>query len=142
DPSINEDTVAGPLAFTVGDSSTPANLLTVAATSSHTNLVPDGNIGLGAGSSSRTVTVTPAPNRSGTAAITVSVTDTNFGFTTNIFVVTVLPVNDLPTISPILDQVITQDTATGVIPFVVDDLETPAGSLTITASSTNTALVP
>jgi hypothetical protein len=70
------------------------------------------------------------------------VTDTNFGYTTNIFLVTVNALNDPPTISSFLDQVIAEDTATGVVPFTVSDAETPAGNLAISATSTNTALVP
>src|SRR5207247_2454150 len=115
--------------FTVGDASTPANLLTVAATSSNTNLVPNNNIVLGSSGTTRTLTVTPLPNQAGVAAITVSVTDSDFGFTTNIIVLTVNPVNDLPTLSFIQDQLIAEDTATGVIPFTVNDVETPASSL-------------
>jgi len=140
--AINEDTVAGPISFTVGDSVTPANLLTVAGTSSNTNLVPGSNIVFGGSGTSRTVTVTPSLNQSGSAAITVSVTDTNFGYTTNIFIVTVNPLNDSPLISGLQDQVSGEDTATAVIPFTVSDVETPAGSLTIAALSTNAALVP
>gem|GEM_PF-698801 len=49
--------------------------------------------------------------------------------------------NTAPTISSITNQTITEDTATGAIPFTVGDAETP-GSLTVSGSSTNTALVP
>jgi hypothetical protein len=72
--TVNEDTVAGPLAFTISDSQTPANLLTLAGISSNPLLVPNTNIVFGGSGGSRTVTVTPLPDQSGAATITVSVT--------------------------------------------------------------------
>jgi hypothetical protein len=53
-----------------------------------------------------------------------------------------LTVNAVPTISDISDQVIDEDTSTGPIPFTIGDQETPAGSLTLTRSSSNSTLVP
>lgn len=47
-----------------------------------------------------------------------------------------------PTITDIADQTILEDTNTGAIPFTVGDAETPVGSLTVTATSSNTTLVP
>jgi uncharacterized repeat protein (TIGR01451 family) len=140
--TINEDTAAGPLNFTISDSGTPTNLLTVTASSSNTNLLPNANIVLAGNTGTRSITLTPAPHQSGTAAVTLSVTDTSFGWATNIFVLTVNPVNDPPTLSSIPDQVTQEDTPTAVILFVVGDVETPASSLTLTAASTNTTLVP
>src|SRR5205823_7390540 len=45
-------------------------------------------------------------------------------------------------ISNIPDQTINQDTSTGPISFVVGDVDTPASSLILSASSSNPALVP
>jgi hypothetical protein len=56
--------------------------------------------------------------------------------------VTVSPINDPPTISEIDDQVIYEDTSTGPITFTVADVETPAADLTLSATSSNPALVP
>jgi len=58
------------------------------------------------------------------------------------FVLTVNAVNDAPTISDIANQTVNEDAATGVLAFIVGDLETAAGSLAVTGSSSNTALVP
>ena len=72
-------------------------------------------------------------------------------FTYNIYKVgTTLPVwshtfsktNTAPTISDITNQTTNEDTATSAIPFTVGDLETTADYLTVTATSSNTALVP
>ncbi len=51
-------------------------------------------------------------------------------------------VNTSPTISSIVDQAVPANGATGVIGFTVNDGETAAGSLTVTATSANTTLVP
>lgn len=47
-----------------------------------------------------------------------------------------------PTISSIPDQVLSVDTSTGALSFTVDDDATPVGSLSLSGSSSNTALVP
>jgi uncharacterized repeat protein (TIGR01451 family) len=50
-------------------------------------------------------------------------------------------VNSFPTISSIPNQVVNEDTSTQPLAFVVGDAETPAGSLLVSASSSNTNLV-
>src|SRR5690606_11310687 len=54
------------------------------------------------------------------------------------------PVNTPPTIAPdpIPNQSTTVDTPTAPIAITVGDAETPAGDLVVTASSSNTTLVP
>ena len=54
---------------------------------------------------------------------------------------TVNAVNDLPTISNIVNRASTED-ADGSVAFTVGDVETAAGSLTVTGTSSNAALVP
>lgn len=138
----SEDIPTPSIAFTVGDSQTPANLLTVGGQSSNTNLVPDGNFVFGGSGSNRTVTVTPAPNKFGTAQLTLMVVDAAFGVTNRTFLLTVNPVNDAPTVSSIANQTINEDSSAAVIPFTVADVETPAAGLTVTATSSNSTLVP
>ena len=50
--------------------------------------------------------------------------------------------NTPPTISAIADLAINEDQNTGALAFTVGDAQTPAGSLTLSAASTNLALVP
>lgn len=50
--------------------------------------------------------------------------------------------NNPPTISNIASRTINEDQSTGAIAFTIGDAETPAASLTVTAASNNTALVP
>lgn len=139
--STNEDTATGSLAFTIGDIETAAGSLTVTATSSNTTLVPNANLVLGGSGANRTLTATPAANQSGTATITVTVTDGNGVTATDTFLLTVNAINDLPTISNIADQTTSINTATSALPFTIGDVETAAGSLTVTATSSNTTLV-
>ena len=139
--SVAEDTSTGAIAFTVGDAQTAAGSLTLAVGSSNTSLVPVANIVLGGSAASRTVTVTPAANLSGTATITITVSDGSLTASDS-FVLTVTAVNDAPTISSIANRTINQDTSTGSINFTVGDVETSASSLSVTATSSNSTLVP
>jgi len=142
DHVTNEDIATGPIAFTVGDVGTPLDSLVISATSSNTALVPNTSLIPGGSGASRTLTATPAPNQSGTATITVTVTDGGGLTASDSFLLTINAVNDPPVISSIANQSIAAGTATAVLPFTVSDVETAAGSLTVTQSSTNTALVP
>ncbi|RKH14777.1 DUF5050 domain-containing protein [Corallococcus sp. CA053C] len=54
----------------------------------------------------------------------------------------VTPENDTPTLSPVAHQSITAGGSTGDLAFTVGDVETAADSLTLTATSSNTDLVP
>jgi hypothetical protein len=141
DRSTNEDTATGAIDFTVGDIETTAGSLTVTASSSNTTLVPNVNLVLGGSGANRTLTVTPAANQSGTATITVTVSD-GVASSNDTFVLTVNAVNDTPTISNITDRFTNEGTVPATIDFTVGDVETSAGSLTVTASSSNTTLVP
>ena len=51
-------------------------------------------------------------------------------------------VNYPPQISAITDQTINEDASTGLLPFIIGDVETPAANLIVTGSSSNPALVP
>ena len=114
----------------------------VSGRSSNPDLVPDANIAFGGTGSDRTVTLMPATNQFGTAKITITVTDPDGASATNAFLLTVNPVNDLPTISHLADQVTIENTPTAEVPFTVGDVETPAASLRLDGGSSNTNLVP
>ncbi len=140
--TINEDTALSAVPFTVGDSETPASALVVTAFSSNPLLVPNGNLGVGGSSANRTLTATPLPNQFGTTTISVVVTDTGGATATNSFLLTVMSVNDLPTITDIVNQTIDEDTTLAPVAFVVGDVETAPGSLFVSATSSDTTLVP
>jgi hypothetical protein len=50
--------------------------------------------------------------------------------------------NTPPTITAITNRTINQGTSTGAITFTIGDTQTPVANLTVTANSSNTALVP
>jgi len=77
----------------------------------------------------------------GIADITIRGTSNGL-FVQDTFKVTVTAENDAPTISDIVDQGTAEDTPTGAIPFTVNDVETAAGSLTVSGVSDNQALIP
>ncbi|QSQ19429.1 cadherin-like domain-containing protein [Pyxidicoccus parkwayensis] len=141
--TLAEGGSTGDLSFTVGDVETAVESLKVTATSSNTALVPHApaNLVFGGSGSSRTLKVVPAANASGSTTITLAVSDGS-AITSTTFTVDVTAVNDVPTISPVANQSITAGSATGDLAFSVRDMETAADSLTVTATSSNTALVP
>ncbi|MBB5036309.1 choice-of-anchor D domain-containing protein [Prosthecobacter dejongeii] len=139
--TILEDSATTALPFTIADVETPAEELTLTATSSNTSLVPEANIVLGGSGEDRTITLTPLPNKNGSSVITIRVNDgtasRNFTFT-----LTVTAVNDAPTISSIPNQTTDEDTATAAIPFTIADLETALSALVVTVRSSNSTLTP
>ena len=68
----------------------------------------------------------PTPETSNEATITVTVT----------------AVNDVPTITPIGNQVIDEDSPTGVIAFTVGDAEIDPEDIAVTGSSSDQAVIP
>ena len=140
--TVFEDTVIGPINFTVGDAETVASSLIVTALSTNETLLPNANIILGGSGANRTITLTPAPHRSGVTLISLTVRDTASGASNMNFIVTVNTSNDSPIITPIANQSTPANTPTTPILFDVSDVETPPGSLTVTAVSGNTTLVP
>src|SRR5205085_2314872 len=77
----------------------------------------------------------------GFTTVTISASDGSAATSTS-FIVTVTGVNDPPVISSIPDQATDEDTRTAIIPFSISDLETPAAALVVTASSSDSLLLP
>lgn len=138
DQSVAQGATIAPISFSVGDLETLPGSLTVSASSSNQTLVPNENLVPGGSGSARTLTITPAAGQAGTATITVSVRDGE-AITSDTFI---LSISQAPTISTITGVTIEEDTPTDIIGFTISDAETPASSLTVTASSSNKALLP
>jgi hypothetical protein len=140
-PAVAPGALPGVITFTVGDAETPAANLTVTVTSSppgRFTVVPGGT----GATRTLTFTATSAPAGS-TAAVTVAVSD---GFLTavdtfDVTVTTPTP-NTAPTISDVGNQAIASGGSTGALAVTVGDAEAAAGSLTVTAASSNQTLVP
>src|SRR5882724_7850964 len=140
--AVNENQATAAIAFTIGDAETSAANLTLSGTSLNTALVPNAGIAFAGSGASRTVKITPAANQTGSAQITVLVSD-GVNTTTTSFTLTVqAPINTPPTISTIANQTGNENQATAAIPFTIGDAETSAASLTVSATSLNTTLVP
>ena len=136
---MDEDTVLE-VPFMVDDLETPAAALIVAATPYNRVLFPPGRIDwFQLGARERSILFKPAPNMSGTSVIELRVRDQLFQRTTNLFTVTVRPVNDLPTMTAVGDQTIEEDKNLE-IGFLVDDVETEASSLMVTVRCADTNL--
>lgn len=130
--------------FTVGSATNDAGSLRMSKESSNTVLVPTSAIDFGGSGANRTVKITPTAGKTGTATITATVRDGELR-TSCTFTVTVTQaqvVNTAPTISSIGSQTLESGKAGSAIGFTIGDAETSTGSLTISASSNNTTLIP
>lgn len=139
--TISEDSSTGPIDFVVGDSETANGALTVTATSSDQALIADGDITIGGSGLNRTISFVPVQNASGGPAnITVTVSDGSKTSTTT-FDVTILAQNDPPLVSTFSDLPLLEDTTSALITFTIGDRESAASDLTVTATSSDPALI-
>jgi hypothetical protein len=84
----------------------------------------------------------PPLNYFGTVTFTYRASD---GLTnSNVALVTIVidPVNDAPTLTPLVNQVFTIAQTSASQNFTIGDVDTPLNALTLAFTSTNTALVP
>jgi hypothetical protein len=131
------------ISFTISDPETAASSLSLSAVSSVTSLVPNANIVFGGTGQNRTVTITPATGQTGSTLITLTVGDgTNTASSSFTLDIQQPSVNTAPTISSISAQAGTVNQATAPLPFTIGDAETAASSLTLSAVSSVTTLVP
>ena len=132
-----------------------SQVVTITATSNNPSVIPNPTVNYTNPNSSGTLSFTPAPFATGTATISVTLMDNggtlSGGHDTTIvsFTVTVGLVNQAPTISPINNVTVTENTTTVPLPEpaipltgITDGLDDSGQSLTVTASSSNPALIP
>ena len=137
--SVNEDTplnVAAP-GVLGNDTDADGNPLTAVLVSGP--LPSQGTLTLNANGS---FGFTPTLNFNGPATFTYKANDGSLDSNTVTVTITVNAVNDAPTVSDILDKTTAEDTATPPIAFTIGDVDTALTSLTLTGTSSNTALVP
>ncbi|MDQ6788078.1 MAG: putative Ig domain-containing protein [Acidobacteriota bacterium] len=84
-------------------------------------------------------TISGTPTAAGTYTFTVKATDSDGMAGVSQYTIFI---NNPPTISDITDRTINSNASTGAISFTVGDAETPASNLVVTATSSNTTLVP
>lgn len=141
DQVIAQGTGTGTLYFTIGDTETSFGSLAVTAASSDPTLLP--GLTLGGTNAQRSIVVAAASDRTGQALVTLTVTDGEALTTSSTFHVTVTTANTRPTLSALpTHQLVGPAQTPSAVSFTVGDSETAAGSLVVTATSSNTTLVP
>ncbi|MBX3054376.1 MAG: tandem-95 repeat protein [Caldilineaceae bacterium] len=140
DMSVAEDS-SETLAFTVSDPDLDPDRLRLSALSADTQLIRNEALVLAGSGTARTLKIQPEPNQNGMTTITLFADDGRLR-TAFAFRVTVLSVNDRPTISTIGNQVTDEDTTNGPVPFAIGDIDTPLAALELFGSSSNPLLLP
>src|SRR5207245_1916048 len=123
--------------------------LTVTASSSNTGLIPNPAVTYVSPNATGSLSFTPSANQSGSAIITVTVKDSggtvNGGVdtTTRVFTVTVTPVNDAPTLDKPSDLTILDNAGLQTVNLTgISAGPSESQTLTVTASSDNTGVIP
>jgi hypothetical protein len=145
----NSGTQSVPLSGISSGSSTEHQNLIVSALSDNPGVVPNPIVSYASPAATGILFFTPATDAMGQANVTVTVNDGQSAnnlfsrvFTINVGLIRPPPSNTPPAISPIASQSTTQDVAIAAIPFTIGDQESPASSLTLSASSSNPTLIP
>ena len=141
--SVAENTTAV-TTVTATDTDVPAQTLTytIIGGADQGLFTIDGDSGVLAFTSSRNFELPADSNGDNVYQVIVQVSDGNGGTNTQTINVTVSNVNETPTVTTISNQTINEDGSTGALAFTVGDPETAAGSLSVTASSSNPTLIP
>jgi hypothetical protein len=123
-----------------------SQVLTVTAASSHAGLIPAPKVSYASPSATGTLTLTPAANASGVATITVTVSD---GGVTNStvsrsFQVTVVEVNQAPTLDALADVTISENAGVQTVGLkgISSGTTNESQLLSVTAVSSNPSLIP
>ena len=141
--STDEDTATAPIPFIISDTETPASLLALAANSSNPTLVPTNRIDISGSGSNRTVVVTPAPDQSGTTVITITAADASNAVASTSFLLTVLPVNETPTLAAIGNMVLNESAGAQTVALtgIGSGSTNKVQPVTVTASTDSTNLI-
>jgi len=140
-PTLVEDSGAANIVVSVADTDTPPASLIFGATSSDTNLVAASGLEFIGTGTNRTLRITTVANANGAVNIEVRVGD-GLATITNTIVLTVTPVNDRPVVALSTGQTaLLQSGITTNIAVQVTDIDSNPNSLTLSALSSNPAIV-
>lgn len=151
-PTVTRTPVSGTIAsgltahttVTISDIDTAGSALVLSTSSSNTVVLPNANVAVTVSattSSTRTfdVAMTPAPGQSGSSVVTLTASDGAATAVTTFTLSVTIP--QPPGIAPIGAQSTPEDTPRDIA-FTVSDADTPLDTLVVTATSSNTTLVP
>jgi hypothetical protein len=131
------------LDVTVTDSAVPIFTVITTATSSNTNLLNNSDLWFSGTGTNRVLSIRPGLHMSGTTIITVIASDPQPESITNSFTLNVISNNYPPMfLTSIADLTRNQNARPTNLSFTISDFEAAASHLTVTATSTNTILVP
>jgi hypothetical protein len=120
--------------------------LTVTATSSNTGLIPTPTVNYTSPNTTGSITFAPAGYNNGSATITVTVNDggTSNNIVSRMFTVTVNPVNQPPTLNALADLTLNENAGLQTVNLsgITSGATNENQTLTVTASSSNTSLIP
>ena len=140
DQVLAENTSATTIPFTITDPRLVTDPLTTSvtlkATSFNTGLVTNTNVLFGGSGVNRTITITPTANKSGIATVLIEVIGKSKAYDTVVVIV-----NDAPTVTSLMTQTLFVNSLGTTIPFTLTDSDTRPADITVTATSSNTALV-
>src|SRR4030095_7263123 len=144
--TVTNGTASVPIAVTLGDAETASGLLTLQAFTTDDVRLPNSAIISGGSAANRTLILNPPAGQTGTVEVSVVVSDGQLSAVTYLQVTIQgggqASVNYRPEVSWIADQRTAPDVPISGIAFTVGDVETPAGSLVVTAASSNTTMLP
>jgi Bacterial Ig domain len=141
-----EDTPSSAISFTISDADSVVSCANVSGTSSNTAIISNANIVIGGSAPNCTVTLTSNLNTTGTANITLLLTDNGSPMpaktASTTFSAIVAPSNDTPILSSVSSQT-TAPATPKVVNITATDIDSTLTCLgNISATSSNTALVP
>ena len=140
DHQTYEDTQSIPFSILISDVEDKESDMIVTGMSSNQRIVPDENILFLGSDAQRYIRLTPLPNRNGMVTIAVTATDTEGAYTTRTFNFTVVPVNDMPLISVLPNQLMNENAPPQSVDFTA--LEYDNDIIECIAESSNQLLLP
>lgn len=144
--SLAKDSSTGPISLTVKDDDSEEATLSLSASVSSTNasLLPAGSIVFGGDSWGRTVTINPATGQVGRATVTFTVSDGPHSTSTSCIVDVVGGTNlTAPSFTSVPTHHVRKlNDPSSAMTFTISDLETAAADLRVTATSSDTTVVP
>jgi fibronectin type III domain protein len=141
DQVVRENTTIVNVPVYVFDAESHPNDLFVVAATVNPLLIDYDSITVTGEGNVRTLSFAPRTGATGPGVMQVYVMDPEGDYSMTEFTVQLQGVNDPPTISPIANMILDEDTPGPIVPVNVSDIDNSPGELVLTASSSNPMLV-